>query len=316
MKNLLVIGEKNTAQFRLLSSLRSSYEIQIEEICPTKTEAEAILAWDCKKDPLDTLLKNSPNVKWIHTRSAGVEGILGETLKTNSVVLTNAQGVFAESLAEFAIMGMLYFAKDVNRFNSQKANKSWTTFEVDCLKGAKLGILGFGGIGQQVAHRAVPFGMEVIAFRTKVKHEGEKQNGAMVYPISRFDEFISSFDYLSLSMPAVPETINFLNQDRLSKLKSSAVIVNIGRGSSIDEDVMISLLEQNKIRGAALDVFAKEPLPESNKLWELPNVLLSPHTADRTLTWLDETMEKFVQIAKLYSDGKPLTNIVDKVRGY
>jgi len=211
---------------------------------------------------------------------------------------------------------MLYFAKNVNRMNEQKAKKSWTTFEVDCLKGAKLGILGFGGIGQQVAARAVPFGMEVIAFRTKVKPEGEKHNGVTVYPISRFDEFVSSFDYLSLSMPGVPDTINFLNQERLSKLKSTSVIVNIGRGSSIDEVAMTALLEQNKIRGAVLDVFAKEPLAEGNKLWELPNVFISPHTADRTLTWLDETMDKFVENAKLYSDGKPLTNIVDKARGY
>ena len=316
MKNLLVVGEKNTAQFRLLSSLRQNYEIQIEDVCPTKTEAEAILCWDCKKEPLDVLLRNSPSVKWVHTRMAGVEGILGETLKSGPTTLTNAQGVYADSLAEFALMGMLYFAKAANRLNEQKAKKNWTTFEVDCLKGAKLGILGFGGIGQQVAQLALAFGMEIVAFRTKVKPEGERQNGAMVYQTTRFDEFVGSFDYLTLSMPGVPETVNFLNKERLSKLKSSAVVVNIGRGSSIDEEAITALLEQNKIRGAVLDVFAKEPLAENSKLWELPNVFISPHTADRTATWLDETMEKFVENAKLYADNKPLTNIVDKQKGY
>ena len=317
MKNLLVVGPKSTKQFQLLSELSDSYQIQIEEECPAKTDAETMLAWEnVKKNQLDDLVKNSPSLKWVHTKSAGVEGILGEVLKTSSVTLTNAQGVFAESLAEFALMGMLYFAKDVNRMNENKAKKNWSTFEVECLKGAKLGILGFGGIGQQVASRALPFGMEVVAFRTKVKPDGEKQNGVMVYPISRFDEMISSFDYLSLSMPAVPETINFLNSDRLSKLKPTAVIINIGRGSSIDELAMTSVLEKSKIRGAVLDVFVSEPLSEASKLWELPNVFISPHTADRTATWLDETMEKFVENARLYASDKPLTNIVDKLRGY
>lgn len=316
MKTLLVLGSRATPQFKQLSELSRMYEIQIEEECPDKTEAEALLFWDCKREKLENLLKNSPGVKWIHTKMAGVERLLSDPIKCHPSKLTNAQGVYADSLAEFAIFGMLYFAKATLRLNLQKDQKLWKTFEVDTLKGSKLGILGYGGIGQQIGKLAMAFGMEVVGFRTKVRSEGETQGGVKIFPTSKFDEMISSFDYVSNSMPGVPSTVNFLNRERLLKLKSTAVIINVGRGTAIDEDSMIALLKENKIRGAVLDVFAKEPLSEGSKLWELPNVLLSPHTADRTSTWLDESMEKFIENAKLYAEGKQLLNLVDKQRGY
>ena len=316
MKKLLVVGSKETPQFRLLNSLKDKYQIQVEELEVNQTEAEAVLAWEIKKDQLETLIENSPSIKWIHTKNAGVEGLLGDKLKTSSAILTNAQGVFADSLAEFAVTGMLYFAKDLARMNSNKNEKKWVTFEVGCLKGAKIGILGYGGIGQQIAKRCVPFGMEVTSFRTKVKAEGEVVDGVKIFPVAKFDELIPTFDYLALSLPATPETIKFLTAERIFKLKPTAVVVNVGRGNTVDEEALIASLSEGRIKGAVLDVVAKEPLLETSPLWILDNVLLSPHTADRTATWLDETMEKFVENAKLYAESKPLKNVVDKQKGY
>ncbi len=315
MKKLLVVS-KNNPQLRLLEPLKSRYQIEIVEACPPQTSAEAVLAWDIKKEQLEKLVELSPAVKWIHSKSAGVEGLLGENLKRSPIVLTNAQGVFADSLAEFAITGMLYFAKFLPRMNANKEAKRWEYFEVNCLKGATLGILGYGGIGQQIAKRALAFGMKVISFRTKVKDEGEIQDGVTVYPVVKFDDLVGEFDYLSLSLPATPETLGFLSAERIRKLKQGTVLVNVGRGTTVDEEAMISALREDHIFGAALDVFAVEPLPETSPLWQLDNVLLSPHTADRTATWLDESMEMFVENAKLFSLGQPLKNIVDKTRGY
>jgi phosphoglycerate dehydrogenase-like enzyme len=316
MKKLLVIGNETTPQFKLLSALSDFYQIEVQHSSPEQTDAEALLAWEVKKDELENLVKNSSSLKWIHTKSAGVESLLSDGLRSSAVVLTNAQGVFADSLAEFVLMGMLYFAKDLSRMNENKDLKKWEQYPVGCLKGTKIGILGYGGIGQQIAQRCIAFGMEVVSFRTKVKESGEIVDQVKIFPVTKFDESIGEFDYLAMSLPSTAETKKFLNAERIAKMKSTALLINVGRGATVDEEALIQALEQKKIKGAVLDVFAVEPLEASSKLWNLENVILSPHTADQTDTWLDETMEKFIENAKLYCSGEELLNVVDKMKGY
>jgi len=311
MKKLLVVAPADEPRLKHLEALRPHYQIKISTT-EESTDAEAVLSWAGGK-ALAALIEKSPSIKWIHSSSAGVEGILSPQLVESEITLTNAAGVFAESLGEFAITGILYFAKDLPRMLQSKREKKWDQFEVDVLPGKRLGVIGFGSIGKAIAKRGKVLGLEVTAFRSNPQGEEE---GISVLPTADLDKELPSFDYLALSLPLTPETNNLLSSERLALLKKECVIVNVGRGKTIDEVALIEALKSGRLKGACLDVFAAEPLPETSPLWELDNVLLSPHTADRTSTWLDDSMKFFVSNALRFAKGEPLNNIVGKKRGY
>lgn len=280
------------------------------------TTPDVVLTCTGNGKVLQAIWPAASQAKWLHSLYAGLETTLFPELREWPGPLTNAQGVFARSLGEYAVTAMLYFAKSIARLRAQQQEGRWQPFNVEELHGRTLGIVGYGGIGRAAAERARPFGMRILATRRRPERsEGDKVVDEML-PFARLDEMLPQCDYVLVSAPLTNETRGLLNEQRLRLMKPTAVLINLARGPVVDEGALVRALEEQRLRGAALDVFDTEPLPAGHAFYRLENVLLSPHCADNTATWLEEAAEFFVESYRRWSRGEPLRNVVDKSAGY
>ena len=249
-------------------------------------------------------------------RFAGLDGFLFPGLVESAIPLTNGRGSFSRSLAEFVVAGLLYFAKDFPRMRRNQAAADWQVFDVEELHGRTLGIVGYGDIGRAIAERARPFGMRIVGLRRRP--EGGAADGLAheVWPLSRLRELMATADDIAVALPLTPDTHHLLGEAAIRAMRPGAVFANVGRGAVVDEPVLVRALEEGRIKGAVLDVFETEPLPKESPLWRLDNVLLSPHTADHTRTWLVDASHHFLENLGRFRRGEPLFNLVDKRAGY
>lgn len=271
------------------------------------------------RDPLIQLLNKFPSVEWVHTRSAGVDFIASDALFASHVQLTNAKGMFSSTLAEYCMMACSYFAKDLPRLMRQKEAIHWEQYPVRELRGSTLGIVGYGDIGRACAKLAKAYGMKVLGLKRDIssfRKEDDPHCDAM-YGMDGLHELMSLSDYILISTPLTNQTRGLISREAISKCKSSAVIINVGRGPIIDEDALIEALQKGVIHGAALDVMTVEPLPKDSLLWQLDNVLLSPHNMDMTLTFMKESTDFFIrENLPRFVRGNQLLNPVNKAAGY
>jgi phosphoglycerate dehydrogenase-like enzyme len=265
---------------------------------------------------LQKIYPDLPNVKWLHCLSAGLDAVLTPEMVKIPVPLTNSRGVYARSLSEFALAGMLYFAKNLNRMRDAQRAQEWEQFDIDELYGKVLGIVGYGEIGHRTAERAKAFGMQVHILRRRPELAAGDPLVDRAYGGDELDSLLAASDYLLVSAPLTAETRGMLGAAQLVRMKPSAVLLNLGRGPVVVETALIDALRQQKIRGAVLDVFDREPLPAGHPFYSLDNVLLSPHCADHTATWMEEAMQLFLENLALFRAGMPLRNITDKRSGY
>jgi phosphoglycerate dehydrogenase-like enzyme len=259
-----------------------------------------------------------PNCRWVHSMSAGVEKILIPELIGSAIPLTNARGVFKRSLADFVLLGALYFAKLVPRLlDGQRAHR-WDSFSVEWIPDKVMGIVGYGEIGRECGRLAKAVGMKVHAVRRQIAHSASDPMLDRIYPPSELNAMLAECDFVVAAAPLTPETHHLLSDEQFKAMKPSAVVMNVGRGPVIDEAALIRALQGAVIAGAALDVFETEPLPADSPLWDMQNVLISPHCTDRTHNpdWLDLSMQLFVRNFRHYVAGEPLENIVNKEAGY
>eukprot|EP00879_Flechtneria_rotunda_P013106 GHRR01013689.1.p1 GENE.GHRR01013689.1~~GHRR01013689.1.p1 ORF type:complete len:235 (+),score=80.64 GHRR01013689.1:992-1696(+) len=224
-----------------------------------------------------------------------------------------------QSKHRYAITCCNWFAKDFARLVAAKAARKWDVFEVEELRGKTLGVVGYGDIGRATAQLARAFRMRVIALRRNTKLSAAEQEEGVVeklYSPDQIEQLMAASDYVVLATPYTPATHHIVSAAAIAAMKPTGVIVNVGRGKCIDEAALIDALRKQRIRGAALDVFVTEPLPPDSPLWDLPNVFMSPHNADRTKEFQFESIEQFVQNAHRYLAGEELLNVCDKASGY
>jgi len=265
---------------------------------------------------LQKIYPDLPNVEWLHCLSAGLDAVLTPQMVQIPTPLTNSRGIYARSLSEFALAGMLYFAKNLNRMRDNQRAQKWEQFDIDELHGKVLGIVGYGEIGRRTAERARSFGMQVHILRRRPGLAAGDPLVDRVYGTDELDSLLAASDYLLVSAPLTAETRGMLGAAQLARMKPTAVLINLGRGPVVVETALIGALSQGKIRGAVLDVFDQEPLPAGHPFYSLENVLLSPHCADHTATWMEEAMQLFLENLELFRAGKPLRNLTDKRSGY
>ena len=251
------------------------------------------------------LLPRAKRVRWIHALAAGVDPLPFDILRRTDITVTNSRGLYADALSEFVIAAMLWFAKDLRRVTRNQDAHRWEPFTVQRLEGQTAGIIGLGGIGRAVARRAEALGMQTIAARRR-SELGDPT----------IDDVIASSDYVILSAPLTPSTRGLMSAARIARMKPSAVLINVSRGALVDEAALVDALQSNRIKGAALDVFAIEPLPEDHPLWRLDNVLISPHSADHTADSHDRAMTFFLENLGRFERGEALENVVDKDAQY
>jgi len=304
---------------RLLEQLPETVNIIVgdsEEAFATAPRPDAVFCGIGMGGLVRSMWPRVSEARWLHSFAAGLESILFPELVASPILMTNAKGVFGPSLGEFVITSALYFAKDLRRMVESQAAGKWDPFDVEELAGATLGIVGYGGIGRQAARRAKAMGMKVLALR---RHPGQSQddpNLDAVYPHTAVDELVAACDYLVVSAPNTPDTRGMIGEAQLRKMKKTAVLINVGRGPVVVESALIQALEEGWIKGASLDVFDMEPLPQGHAFYRLKNVLLSPHCADHTPTWLEDSMQFFVDNCQRFLNGDALENLVDKSLGY
>jgi phosphoglycerate dehydrogenase-like enzyme len=277
---------------------------------------EVLLVCSVPRRVLEPIWALAPRLRWVHSRSAGLDGLLFPALVESAVPLTNARGVYSASLAEFVIAAVLFFAKDFRRMLRGQAAERWDPFDVEEIAGRTLLIVGYGDIGRAVAEKARALGMRVLALRRRPERSADDPFADEVRPLDDRLALLPRADYVVVAAPLVPESRGLLGAAELAVLKPSAVLINIGRGPVIDEGALVRALEQRRIRGAALDVFDQEPLPAGHPFYRLDNVLLSPHCADHTADWLEASMRFFLGNLERFRKGEPLQNAVDKARGY
>ncbi len=277
---------------------------------------DALLICSMGRRVLEPVLALCPDVAWVHSRSAGLDAVLYPGLARSSVVMTNGRGVFSRSLAEWVIGALLYFVKDFPRLERNRRRGVWEVFEPDDLAGRTLGLVGYGDIGHAIAERATRLGMRVIALRKRPSLSGHDSWAEETLPASELVTLAARSDDVVVTLPLTGETRHFVGEAALAAMKPTGVLVNVGRGPVVDEQALLRALGERRIRGAALDVFETEPLPEGSALYGLDNLLLSPHCADNTPGWLEAAMRAFVSNLERFRRGERLENVVDKALGY
>jgi phosphoglycerate dehydrogenase-like enzyme len=276
--------------------------------------AEAEVVFGLRLPP--NLISRAPKLKWVQVMSAGVERFLDADMMASPVTLTNASGIHAIPISEFVLGLMLMFVKEAPLCFQMKREKQWSRLTPEVLRSKTVGIAGLGSIGGEVAHLAKAFGMRVLAIRRTAKRAGRVRYVDMLLPLAQLPKLLAESDFVVLALPFTPETGKFIGEKELRAMKSSAYLINIARGGVVDEEALIHALDEHWIAGAGLDVFATEPLPIDSRLWELPNVIFSPHISGGMVDYTERATEVFLKNLRRYLNGKKLLTVVDKKKGY
>jgi phosphoglycerate dehydrogenase-like enzyme len=267
--------------------------------------------------PRDFFRAALPTLEWVHTGSAGVGAALFRELVESDVVLTNSAGIHAPPMAETVMGIMLYFARGLDFAVRDQLAGRWdqTAFgtvqsPVSELSGATLGIVGYGGVGRAIARKARAFDMRTLATRRTARPSDDATE------LVELDRLLRESDVVVITVPSTSATRHLIGRTELALLKRNAVLINVARGNIIDETALTDVLRHGKIRGAGLDVFEQEPLPEDSELWRLPNVLILPHVSATTPRFWDRQSDLIIENFQRYLKGETLRNVVDKQQGY
>lgn len=263
-------------------------------------------------------------LRWVQSHSAGVDHYLKDPLfarkdghAQGGVQLTTASGVHAVNMSEFIVMMMLALAHRMNGAYNMMRRRHWDDtprlFMPRELHGATVGLIGYGAIGRQTASMCRNLGMHVLALRRLAQ---PAQADVTFYAREQLSGFLGRCDFVVLSAPLTAETYHIIDEAALAAMKPTAYLVNIARGNLVDEQALIDALRQQRLAGAALDVFAREPLPDDSPLWQLDNVILTPHIAGITPNYERRAAALFADNIRRFVAGQPLKNKVDFSRGY
>jgi phosphoglycerate dehydrogenase-like enzyme len=254
-------------------------------------------------------------LRWLHSRSAGVDALLFPELVESEVTLTNSRGVFGQALGEWVLAAVLYFAKDLARLRRSQAAGLWDPFEPRRVRGRTAGVVGLGDVGRACARALRAAGLRTVGLRRAAAAAADPDLDELL-PAGALPELLARSDYAVLALPLTPETRGLIDARALSALRPDAVLVNVGRGAVVDEAALVDALRAGRLRGAALDVFVQEPLPAGHPFYALDSVLLSPHSADQVAGWREAAQDVFLEMLARVLSGQPPLNVVDKRRGY
>ncbi len=281
-------------------------------------DAEVALALSLRPDQFLAAKK----LRWIHSPAAAVHQLMFPELVNSDVVVTNGRDVHGSVVAEHVIGLIFALAKSLPQAVRLQQKHEWGQDAIWMgrnrpreIQGATLGLVGLGSIGRAVARHASALGMRVIAVRQRPE-QGSPEGVQQVFPSSEIESLLEQSDFVVLAVPITTATTGLMNHQRLSRMKAGAYLINVGRGPLIDEAALIQALRDHKIGGAALDVFDQEPLPADSPLWDLENLLITPHTAGLAEKLWERQYVLFAENLRRYLSGQPLLALVDKHRGY
>jgi phosphoglycerate dehydrogenase-like enzyme len=312
---ILVLASSDDPQLAQLRGLPHTVCRDISSCAQAAKDATVILQWSGARELLRAVFGMCEELRWVHSRAAGLDNLLFPEIVESEIPLTNGRGVFSASLGEFVLAAILYFAKDFRRMVRNQMAAVWEPFDVEEIAGQTVGLVGYGDIGRAAASRVHSMGMRVLATKRHVPTAAGPLVEQFYKPEER-REMMARCDYIVATAPLTEETRHMIGDAEFAAMKPTAVVINVGRGAVIDEAALLRALTSKRIKGAALDVFEHEPLPAGHPLYKLDNVLLSPHCADHTSDWQDQAMRFFLEQYSRFEKGAPLRNVVDKRLGY
>ena len=278
--------------------------------------ASAEVMWDFDWLEPALMRERCVNLQWVQGTSAGIGGLVQRTgLDQSSFIMTTAGGIHAVPLAEFVVMGALYFIKGMPQLNAWKDQHHWQRYTTRQLKGCRALVVGLGGMGRQIVTQLAGHGVEVWGLGRRGRNY-DIEGASAIIDRSQLDATLPGIDLLVLSSPLTPETEGIIGAPQVALLKSDAIVVNVSRGQLVDQDALIEALANHRIAGACLDVFHDEPLPRDNPLWDLDNVIVSPHSASTVRTENEDLVTLFLENLEHLRRGEGLRNVYDRVLGY
>ncbi len=282
-----------------------------ENFISSMKTANILLGWQF---PTKNLKDIAPNLKWIHVISAGVNHLSPFDWMKKDLVLSNSSGVHSKKAGEFGLMSILMLQNHMTRLITHQKNKEFVSLLGKPIEGRNVVVVGTGSLGGSMIKHISKLGANVIG----VNRKGKSVEGcSKVLTFDKIDEVLADADFLYLAVPETKETIGLINKQRLDKLKPTCGIVNIGRQSVLDYDSLKTKLENNEIAGAILDVFSEEPIQKESKLWDTPNLIITPHvSSDSEGNYIEMVLKIFFKNLKLFVENKELVNLIDKKLGY
>jgi phosphoglycerate dehydrogenase-like enzyme len=309
----IVVGEGGPDGRRALESIGRVTLVDARRADLTVLEAvEAAFVWDFRSRSLESLLPELPNLRWIHTASAGVDHIVGPGVRDAGIAVSNSAGIFDRPIAEYVLGLVFIHAKSFARTIEAQRERRWAYRATTDVSGRTMAVVGLGRIGRVVAELAQAVGINVIGVRSS----GAGVSNVEVVPADRLGEALGAADYVVVTAALTPATRGLIGRSAIEAMKPSAYLINVARGAIVDTDALVEALSRGRIAGAALDVFVDEPLPASSPLWTTPGLLISPHMAGDTHGWDVRVAELFAANVDRYLAGEPLINEVDQARGY
>lgn len=291
-------------------------------------DIEVLLRGFLSSEAFDRILARAPRLSWVHSASAGVERVLTMAGRERGLVVTNARGVFSQPIAEYVLMMMLAVSRRLPQLLELQRERTWQPLEGTELRDVTVGIVGLGSIGQAVASLASAFGCRVLATRRRAEAAftlaDEADGGGLlgqgtierVMGPEGLPELLAESDFIVLAAPLTPATVGMIDEAALATAKPGAWLINVARGRLIDERALLRALRDGPLGGAVLDAFREEPLPPGSPFYDLPNVIVTPHTSWSSGRVVDRSIALFCDNLRRFATGTPLLNIVDPAIGY
>jgi phosphoglycerate dehydrogenase-like enzyme len=290
-------------------------------------DVEVMLRGWLSSDAFDRLLARAPRLAWVHSATSGVERALTPAALQRGLVVTNARGVFSRPIAEYVLMMILAVSRRLPQLLELQRERTWQPLEGTELRDVTVGIVGLGSIGRAVGALATAFGCRVVAVRRRpddgaAPSSGDEDRSFGEVMLDRvggpetLPELLGESDFIVLAAPLTPQTEDMIDDARLAMVKPGAWLINVARGRLIDERALLRALRDGPPGGAILDTFRDEPLPPMSSFYDLPNVIVTPHTAWSSGRVLDRSVELFCDNLRRFAAGEPLLNVVDPAAGY
>jgi len=314
-KNFTITKEHLEEALKNFPEIKEKVEIFVDwdedNFKTSMSNSDILLAWSF---PTTDLKKVAPNLKWIHVISAGVEHLHPFDWMFDGLFLTNSSGAHVKKAGEYGLMSILMLQNHMTKIITNQKNKKFVSLFSNPIAGKTIVLVGTGSLGSSMAKLVSPLGANIIG----VNRKGKSVEGcSKVITIDKIDTVLSDADFLYLAVPETPETKNLISKERLNILKPTCGIVNIGRQSVMDYDALSEKLKKKEIAGAILDVFTLEPLEKNSKLWDVPNLVITPHvSSDDNGSYVKLTLNIFLNNLKLFIENKELNNQIDKKLGY
>lgn len=279
-------------------------------------DVEVLLRGSLPAETFDRLLARSPRLAWVHSATAGVERVLTPAARARGLVVTNARGVFSAPVAEYVLMTILAVCRRLPQLLELQRERTWQPLEGRELADVTVGIVGLGSMGEAIADRALAFGCRVVATRRSASTAPERPGIEVLGGPEALGELLSLADFVVLALPLTADTDGLIDEAALAAMKPGAWLVNVARGQHVDDHALVRALRAGTIGGAILDTFREEPLPPSSPYYDLPNAIVTPHTAWSSGRVLDRSVGLFCENLGRFARGEPLHNVVDPGVGY